>query len=377
MPNLNPTFGTAASSEVRDLLQTTQMNLPPKDEYAVLLKYSKYPICATWWAPGNAIMDTINGGTSFSMRVRVANNGSFRWMFPGERTDPTNVDVMQTIQAPWCTGGAYFMILDYEVRANRNKKQALINLFKTRRGACYGDIAEGIEEHAWSTPSATNARIPWSIKYYIVPITSTQVAAAASTSVAFGFQGYVDATLTTAGVTTVAGMSPTTYARWRNWNGLWTNGDGIINENDVEMISNMLLDTNIEGPELMTDGNKEDYRNLRFYTNRAILNGLSKRARSQNDQLGSNVAMYYGRPVINNIPIKYTPVLNDDTSNPLYLLNHDHMKPVVQQGALFLESEGINGGVEHHDVTVYFVDLQFNYICDNRQRVGGMVSFVE
>jgi hypothetical protein len=137
----------------------------------------------------------------------------------------------------------------------------------------------------------------------------------------------------------------------------------------------MLRRLNFQSPVFVQDSGSGAYRYLRLYTNETVLEALEDRARKNNDALGADVGRYAGATVIKNLPILWAEKLDADATNPLYAVNHTHFHPFVMEGDFFRETGPMNSR-DQHDVFTTFVDLQFNYICTNRQKGGGVISRV-
>ena len=104
---------------------------------------------------------------------------------------------------------------------------------------------------------------------------------------------------------------------------------------------------------------------------------LEDRARKNNDSLGADVGMYAGRVIIKMLPVQAVEYLttNASTTYPFYAINWKYLFPFVMEGDNFRETGPLNDRTQH-DVFTTFVDLQFNFCCTNRQRVGGIISAV-
>jgi hypothetical protein len=156
---------------------------------------------------------------------------------------------------------------------------------------------------------------------------------------------------------------------------VWSNDDGNIEDADITKITRMLRRLHFKSPMFVKDSTEGGYKNLRLYTTEAIIEALEDRARKNNDNLAGDVAKYAGATVIKNLPVQWVEYLDADTSNPLYAINHDYFFPFVMEGDFFRETGPMNDRTQK-DVFTTFVDLEFNYLCTNRQRAGGMISHV-
>jgi len=203
------------------------------------------------------------------------------------------------------------------------------------------------------------------IPYWFVPITGAQVTAAT-----YGHQG-VHAT----GFSDCAGISASTYTRWKSYNDVWDTTDGTITDTSITKVTRMLRRLHFESPMFVTDVDKGSYRDLRLYGTETTIEALEDRARKNNDNLGNDVGRFANATVIKNIPVIWAEELGANTSYPLYAVNHEYFYPFVMEGDNFRETGPMNSR-ELHDVFTTHVDLQFNFVCVNRQRGGGVISYV-
>jgi len=250
---------------------------------------------------------------------------------------------------------------------NRGKAK-LIDLVKSRRQSAMADLANLLEDYAWQAPESPSDDLhPMGIPYWITPITGAQVSAGTS-----GHQG-----ANPSGFSTCGGIdaSATANARWRSYNDVWENSTADIKYDDIKKITRMLRHLRFRSPIMLNDASIDSSKNMRLYTNETVLEGIEEFAVNSNDNIGTDVGKFAGATVIKNLPIIWIEQLDADPSNPLYAINHDFFYPFVMEGDFFRETGPMNDRTQK-DVFTTFVDLQFNYICTNRQRAGGVISSV-
>jgi hypothetical protein len=116
-----------------------------------------------------------------------------------------------------------------------------------------------------------------------------------------------------------------------------------------------------------------DYRNgvgkrFRLYMNDATISDIEDVGESQNENLGRDVASIDGvQMVFRGNPMRYIPKLDEDTTNPVYGIDHSVFMPVCLSGDYLRESEPIRAPNQHNWFNV-FVDLTYNYLCLDRRR---------
>jgi len=356
--------GGVSNEALLDLLKTTQKNLPWDGGFEVLQKHQTYEVINRWFAEDRV---ESAGGTSIQRNVQITETGNAEFVRLYQPTDPNVSDVQAQIDVPWRQVQTHYSIDRRELLRN-NGPAGYIKLVKSRRTDAMVDLANLLEERAWqSPPSSSDDLYPYGIAYWIVPITGAQVTAATS-----GFQG-----ANPSGFSSCGGIdaSDSDYARWRSYNDVWDSTDGTIADADVTKLCTMFRKLRFVSPITVEQLNTPPLSNLRCYASDTTLGSFEDYARENNDNLGTDVGRFAGATVFKNIPILYADYLDDDASYPFYMINHNYFRPFVLEGDFFRETGPMNDR-RQHDVFTTFVDLSFNFVCTNRQRAGGVISYV-
>lgn len=358
------------NSILKDLLKVTLANHPWDGKFEVLQKYHDYPICNMWFQKDKVVFD---GGTSIVRNVQVTESGNAKFTQPYAIDEPSVADVQAQLRVNWIYAQTDYSISREEMLMNRGRSK-LIDLVKSKRIDALTDLANILEERAWTSPTDSSDKThPFGIPAWITPIKTGQK------------YGHVGANPYYSGGTQMADCggidaSSSTYSRWRNYADRWQAADSfasVITDKDITKIARMLRRLRFNPPQFVKDVDKGSYNNLRVYTGEEVMESLEERARNNNDQLGSDVARYAGGTVIKNIPISWMEQLDyaNASTYPLYAVNHEYFRPFIMDGNFFREGEPMNTR-QQHDVFTTFVDLQFNFMCTNRQRAGGIISAV-
>jgi hypothetical protein len=278
-------------------------------------------------------------------------------------------DVQGRLKAEWVEGQTQFNISRQEMMRNRGKSK-LIDLVKSRRIDALSDLANLLEVQGWSAPNSPSDDLnAWGIPYWLVKPTAPQTAAQT-----LGFQG---GTYSTA-FPDCGGIDPTQAvpdaSRWKSYNGSWTNSSAVITDDDIANITDMMLLTEFTPPQFVTDINAGNFSKRRFYSGRVLRRALEDRARKVNDNYGADVGKYAGGTLIMNTPVKYVPYLDNDTTYPLYMINHAYFKAFIMAGE-YLREEGPMNSRDLHNVWSTFYNLSFNFLCTNRRMAGGVIAY--
>ena len=247
--------------------------------------------------------------------------------------------------------------------------ELIFNLIQQRRKARAEALAELLDGQFWTQEASTTTdqRI-LSIFYHMPMITGAQVTAGSE-----GFIGGNPITSAAADFGDWGGLDRSSNARIKSWAAKLDNSDGTWTRDDVERIVRYGIEGNLTQPPGM-DFNKPESMNLVAFTCVERTLGLGRLADSKNDAVGMDVAKFYGRPVINGIPVHTVSRWAAHTNTPFAVVNMSHwVTPTVQYMA---ESGPFDGGPEQHDLQVEFIDNQFMTGTDNPQRAGAMFANV-
>jgi len=357
-----------SATTLADLWNSTRKYRPfPKP--TTLLPLHHFEIC-DYWLTKAARYST--GGTRVEFEVSYRENGSAEWVAPGAVRTPTLSDTTVRMSVPFVGLSGYYAVTDVELRQNAGPAK-MWNLLDQKRRAAMLDIMKELESRAWEAPEdASDDTHLWGVPYHVVPIQSGQTA---------GFNGalpyYKDGTQ----ASTYQGIdvSQAKYARIRNYNDRWTNDEGKITEEDINRLAKMFMMLQWKPPRQMADLEKPTYARFRIYTNMNIIQGLREYVRSANSQLGKDPAAFGvrlqdGWPILFGYPVIWIEKLDEDSTNPLYMLNLDELVPIFDRNAHFAESDAMND-VSQHDVWVTYIDTRLNLACRDRRKLG-VISYV-
>ena len=207
-------------------------------------------------------------------------------------------------------------------------------------------LAEKMEANFWDDPSAADTVTPYGLPYWVVKNASE------------GFNGTV-----LSGFTTVAGLSPTTYPRWRNWTYQYTD---VSFTDFVRHAREASVKTAFKPPVdgIPTFNTGDSYG---FFTNYDVIGALEELVTSQNENLGNDLAAKDGSTIFRRVPVTYVPKLDEDTTNPFYGVNWGTFKTYVLSGE-WLKETPIPITPGQHTVSSQHVDCTYNFICKDRRR---------
>jgi hypothetical protein len=329
-------------SEFLDLVAGTLRNMDKPNWENIAQELQIYEVMGKWMKSDRMI---IGDGRSI-VRFLMTNIPESCRHVGNLEEDVVNIeDVMDEIEVPFVKLTTNWAITRPETEDNTGKS-LIFNVMAPRRAARMLDVASTLETTAWAAPSATDARLPWGVLYYVVK-NATQ-----------GFTG-----ARPSGFTTVAGIDPTSVTDWCNWSDTY---ETISYEDLIEAIDLATIRTKFISPVSVPDNRRALAQRFRLYCNVPSGLALKRLYRSQNQDLGVDLAVEDGLVTVKGHPIVPLPILDADTSNPFYGLDMNTFYPVVKSGSNFRESEPRYAPTQH-DVLVVYVDHRYNYLCVNRK----------
>ena len=369
---------TPESQDRLDVLKAAQRLYPNRGKISIMIENQHFRVVDKWFYGDR---HQVQGGTAIMHTMSLADGtGNARFSGPNEvdNTDLQNVRVELT--TPWRhIDNSYIITHDEMVRCRGGA--ATVNMLKSRRMEAGIYWANLVENRGFIAPhSSTDDLNPYGLAYHLVPFTSAQVAAHAA-ALSAGTEHAVDTGdhqgANPSGFSTYCGLDTSLSKNElaRNYNDVWTNSDMEITEDDVEKILRAFRHLSFRAP--MNVENWSDPNSVQFtgYIPEALLSAINKKARTNNESLGADLGKFADGVVVKGMPIMWAKQLDNDTSNPMFIVNNRHFYPVFQKGEFLRETPAIRVAGKHNQY-VTFDDTMFNFICENRRAAGANISYV-
>lgn len=281
-----------------------------------------------------------DGGYGHQFQVQVNTNGNARNVGLYSE-DVTNVgDTMKNATVPFRHTTNNWSFDEHEPSMNKGPAK-IVDLVKTRRHASYVDLAEKMEQDGWGKPTDSSDDLtPWGIQYWI-----TRNATAGFTALA------------PAGFGDKAGLSPSTYARWRNWSAQYVS---VTKTDLIDKMSEAADKTNFKAPIAQPSYSTGDKWGC--YCNWDTKRAFEKIGESQNENLGRDIDSMAGKMLFRSRPFQYVPYLDADTTDPIFMLNWGVFFPTILEGWNMKETGPIRAPRQHNVFDV-FNDISWNLCC--------------
>lgn len=286
-----------------------------------------------------------DGGVAIQRNVMLNRGAAAKQVGLHGRDTVNIVDHMKTVSVPWKHTVVSYGWERREFLINKGSATKILDLVKTRRQASMLDLIEHWERQFWTLPTADDGLQINGCPYWVVKNSSN------------GFNGG-----TPSGYATPPGGL--THAKWQNYTFTY----GKVNKGDcLKQLRTAARKTGFKSPIDITDYRQGNGARYRIFTNDAVLDEAENLLEEQNDNLGTDLWKYDGSPTFRKSPIKTVDILNEDTADPIYMLDMSQFYPVFLEGDWMTETapKYLDG---QHNTIVVFIDATVNWICNDRRR---------
>lgn len=240
------------------------------------------------------------GGNDWTFNAQMDHNHSARVVGLFE-TDGTSLqDTMkQGKVSPRHINASY--IYDQREPAFQRGGVGIVDLVQTRYTAMMVSFYELLEEILWGKPTDSgDDKTPYGIAYWVLK-NATE-----------GFNGDNPSGFTDGR----AGIDSSTYGRWANWAAQYAD---ITKTDLIRKMRRAHRRTSFRSP--VSHATPGISMGNGVYTNDAVIGILEERLEDQNMNLGNDVASKDGKTLFKSTPVTYVPFLNNDSSDPVYMLD--------------------------------------------------------
>ena len=389
--------------EFLDMVRNTLDMLPVDGRFSVV--FPKH----SWYVADELFADTANrmkknGGNEHDIRIVYKAGESTKWVKPGALRNPTLAEYTVAGKIPLVTCYYEVVHLEKEIRDNitatgtpEQRAAQIIDVLKMRRQAEALGFFDEQEDKFWELPVLTgDNQTPHGLPYHIAPITGAQVTTGTTLDGAFqGVHGYGMSYWQNIDLSTQYADDSYQYSGLWNWNFQWDGAsaaDVTMSAENKARMATMHRHLHFRAPVLVEDLKTPAFSQLRMFSDEFIIKALGVAAQEQNDNLGANVTKYLvggvdlgrssgGSPLVNGLPVMWTEALDTASllvrgAHPLYMVNLEHLYVVHEATNFMKKRPAKTDGVHQPDVIVEYVDSTFTYACSDRQKVGGVGSYV-
>jgi len=287
------------------------------------------------------------GGKAWEFELQMDHNHSARTVGLYESDGSSITDTMQKGEVPVRHVNAHY-IYDLREKAFQMGGTQIVDLVKTKYVGMQVSLFELLEEILWGKPTdSSDTKTPYGLTYWVTK------------SATEGFYG-LDPSGFTDGR---AGISSTDYPRYANYTARYA---AVTGEDLLRKMRRAHRKSRFRSPVSHAVPVVGGMRNG-IYTNDAVIGLLEEILEDQNMNLGNDLDSKGGRAQFKSTPITYAPKLDDDSTNPVYMLDWKWLVVGVLAGwANNLSAPYMVPG--KHLVRRVDIDASLNMICTDPRR---------
>jgi len=276
-------------------------------------------------------------------------------------------DVLSSGEAPWRWTQVNFALDEREEALNSGDKVKVLDFVKSKRLSMNIARAAHFEKRFWAHPSSsTNTTQPWGIDSHVTYPASFSAA---------GFVG-----VNPPGWASGCGVDSDEHARWANWYNQYT---AIEQDDFVDKACRLMYKTAFKSPVPNPDiADLIGAPKRAIYTCYDVVEQIRHLQRSQNDNIGSDIAAYFNMAILNGIPMQSVPYLDADNDtksdmaqyDPAYFIDWSTMEFAFQAG--YDEEVKVIPGSNQPHVYITVITDSWNLICKNKRRNGLLTTAI-
>lgn len=331
--------------DIGDMVASTLYELGRLKFQQIAQELVHYEVFSKWFKKNKVAFD---GGIGIQRTLMARYDASAARHVGLTDTDVVNIsDVLEQLQVPWrhCQTN-WGLIYQSDILMNASGEK-IVSIIKPRRASSLLALVNELESRAWAAPGVTDKKNPYGLPYWVVKNATT------------GFNGGAPS-----GHTTVGGVSLTDAPNFKNYTAQYTV------PNKTDLIAK--LRTAHRKCQFVSPVTIDDYRGAagaryRNYVNETTISAIESLGENQNENLGRDLASMDGTIVFRKLPVCWVPKLDEDTSNPWYMIDHSTFMPVCLKGDYLRESRAEKAPLQHNLYQI-FIDLSYNFICLDRRR---------
>lgn len=301
------------------------------------------------------------GGESLEINLNTGTSGNARHAGLFSQDDVKVKDFPTKGDVPWKHTETSFALDVREKKISRGKTQLVDHILQRRTNSMI-DLAVLMEDTFWGKPvDSTDSLTPYGIEYWISKTTG-KINADHTQVNGVGFHGGNP----TGFASGPGNINCEVHSGWKNFAG---NYSAVSKADLIKKMRVMHLMTDfkspIKHPNYDTSGVSDAYQ---IYCNWNTYLELEDLLDAQNDNLGTDLSGQGGTMVFKKNQIVEVAKLNEDSSNPLYMMNWNVFDIACLEGEYMRETTGPAPG--QHNVSQTHFDLTWNTRVTNRRKLG-------
>jgi len=330
--------------QIRDLATSTQEHLGWGKFQQIAQNLRDYEVMGRWLKKDKMMFDS-GIGISRTVMNRFGTAGRQTGLFDQDIVNIENY--LAKINIPWTRYTTNYAWERREFLENKTPTK-IVSLLKARKDGMMIGAAEDLEQYAWNAPTdSSDDKTAYGVPYYVVK------------NAVQGFNGG-----NPSGFSDCAGIDSDSEPNWKNY----TDTYAAVSQADlITKMRRAALKIKFKSPVDTNDFSKGPANDMRVYIGDDQYLAMQTLLREQNDDLGGDVANVGGVLTFMRHPVIDTEPLNDDSTNPVYMINHNTFYPVVLEGDYMRESEPEKAPNQHNTWVVH-TDMSYNFLSVDRRK---------
>lgn len=344
MPGVN-------TNQIGDLLASVYNDVPLKKWVDIAQTYNSYIVMPTLLKRKKMIAS----GPQMDYKIQTGYNDTSRQTKLFQADDLSRSDYLITATVPWTHYDTHTV---YDEREWASKlpnysNQDILDYMEVQDHAMIMGSFDHFEEQFFGRPTDANDDLnSWGLKYWLtrhITGTSDSATGGLNGGPAFG--------------STVAGINTTTYENWNNRTFKYTN----VTVGDlITRLGGAMDYCDFGRPRAFNsvDGNTPDWK---IWMGNTEFTSFKTLAKAQNEDIGADLDAFHNRVMFRGAKVEWVPILDDDTDDPVFVVDLSTFDFKVQKGRDFVRTfqKNLHGA---HNVSAQWLDATYNFCCYNRRR---------
>jgi hypothetical protein len=305
---------------------------------------------------------TEQGGASIKINVLtdMSNNARFKGLYEID-PDASQDDAQTTGDVPWRFADYYWCYDETEMDVNNAGETQIQDYIRLKRYRAFTGWATFIENWFWGLPPATtDTKTPYPLRYWLTKnVTSTGIDGTVGNG---NFSGSVPTGSDGVAHTTVGGINPTTYTKWKNFTYKYTD---VSDDDLLTRMRDMIRYIDFEPPAGMSYPQHAGGPSHEHLVPLEILTAFERLVERRNDNLGFDLSVR--TPTFGRAPLTWVRQLADDSDDPIYTMDWGAWNTVLLRGKWQKEKPAVQSP-RQHSVWVNWVVSSFQNILWDRRR---------
>ena len=241
------------------------------------------------------------GGQDWEFEIQMDHNHSARTVGLYETDGSSENDTLKDGKVSVRHVNAHY-IYDQRLPAFQRGGTAIVNLIKSKQTGMMVSLYELLEEILWSKPAdSSDDKTPFGLAYWVTK------------NALEGFYGGNPVGFSEGR----AGISTEDYPRFANWTAKYAS---VTKDDVVRKMRRAHRKTKFRSPVSHATPDLGSMKNG-IYTNDNVIGTLEELLEAQNMNLGNDLASKDGRTLFKSTPVQYAPYLDNDSTDPIYMLD--------------------------------------------------------